>query len=210
MVSLITRATRVVDLCLNMNLQGDWENADRALVDAKNAAAQDAREADTSVLDAARRVQELEQQMREHTILFTLQAWPRKKWAEFVASHPPVEGDVIDQTYGVHVGALDEVVPAATLSVTTRDGRPFEFDPATQWDELADEMTNPQWEKFAYAVIDLNQTGGGTSVPFSPAASLAILRSELTSKRPTGSGSRTSGSQVGNRGRSTSTTKKGA
>lgn len=209
-MSLITRATRIVDLCLNMDLQGQWEAASHALDDAKNAAALDPREADTSVRDAALLVRELENQMRDHSIRFTLQARPRKKWAEWVAEHQPVEGDATDEAFGLHVPDLDEVIAADTLSVTKLDGSPFEFDMASQWAELADEMTNPQWEKFALAVIDLNQTGGGTKVPFSPAASLAILRSEPTSKRPNASGSRSSGSAGGNRGRSTSTTRKGA
>lgn len=209
MVSLITRATRSVDLCLNMDLQADWEVACRRLDEAKNLAALDPRENDTSVRDAAAVVQGLEAQMREHTILFKLQARPRKAWAEWVTDNPPVESDPVDKAFGIHVAALDEVIVASTLAVTTAAGEPFPFDMATQWDELADEMTNPQWEKFALAVVDLNQGGGGTQVPFSPAASLAILRSERTSKRPSASGSRTSGSRAGSRARSTSTTKRG-
>lgn len=209
-MSLITRATRIVDLCLNMDLQGQWEAACKALDAAKNQAALDAREADTSVRDAALAVRELEDRMREHSIRFTLQAQPRKKWAEFVAENPPVDGNPIDDAFGLHVAELDAVIVASTLSVTKLDGSPFDFDMAEQWDELADEMTNPQWEQFALAIIELNQTGGGTQVPFSPAASLAILRSEPTSKRPNASGSRSSGSRGGSPARSTSTTRKGA
>lgn len=209
MVSLITRATRVVDLCLNMDLQGAWEVACKQLDDAKNVAALDPREADTSVRDAAVVVQGLEAQMREHTIRFKLQARPRKEWAQWVAAHPAVPGDAADQAFGLHVADLDEVIVESVLAVTTRAGEPFEFDMASQWDELADEMTNPQWEMFALAVVDLNQGSGGTQVPFSPAASLAILRSEPTSKRPSGSGSRSSGTRAGSRARSTSTTKRG-
>lgn len=207
-MGLITRATRIVDLCLNMDLQGQWEAATKAFDDARNAATIDAREADTSVRDAALVVRGLEQSMREHSIRFTLQARKRKEWAEWLANHPPFDGDAVDKAYGMHLGDLDEVIIADTISVTKLDGSPFPFDMAEGWDELADEMTNPQWERFALAVLDLNQGEGGTKVPFSPAASLAILRSEPTSKRPSNSGSRTSGSPAGSRGRSTSTTKK--
>lgn len=209
-MSLITRATRIVDLCLNMDLQGQWEAAGKALDDAKNAAALDPRENDTSVRDAALVVRDLEQQMRAHTIRFTLQARRRKAWAEWIAEHPPVEGDDVDKAFGLHVADLDEVIAADTISVTNLDGSPFPLAVAEQWGELADEMTGPQWERFALTIIELNQTGGGTQVPFSPAASLAILRSEPTSKRPNGSGSRSSGSPAGSRARSTSTTRKGA
>lgn len=178
----LTRATKVVPLCVNLSLKAEHDRAVAALQEARNAAAQDAREVSTEIRDAAAAVQAIEQQMRDHTVRFTLQALPRKRWAEFVAANPPRPGDETDKALDVDVSALDAVIVQAITSVQNRDGSDVPFAPATDWEPLADEMSTAQWNDFAQAVLALNN--GVTSAPFSPAASLVIQRSEQTSKRP--------------------------
>jgi len=178
----LTRATKVVPLCVNLSLKAEHDRAVAALADAKNRAAQDAREASTEVREAAEAVQAIEQQMRDHTVNFTLQALPRKAWAEFCANRPPRPGDEFDKALGLDVSALDDPIMASITGVQSRDGEPVEFNPGTDWHPLADEMSTAQWNDFAQAVLALNN--GVTSAPFSPAASLVIQRSEQTSKRP--------------------------
>lgn len=178
----LTRATKVVPLCINLDLKAEHDRAVQALDDARRVAAQDEREVSTAVRDAAEAVQVIERRMRDHTLQFTLQALPRKAWAEFEATHPPREGSDLDKALGLDTSALDDAIAKSVLSVQGRDGEPVEFDAAAEWQDLADEMSTAQWNDFAQAVLALNN--GVTSAPFSPAASLAILRSEQTSKRP--------------------------
>lgn len=189
----LTRATKVVPLCVNLSLKAEHDRAVAALQDARNAAAQDAREVSTEIRDAAAAVQAIEQQMRDHTVRFTLQALPRKKWAEFEVNHPARPDDETDKALGIDASALDAVLSGAVygpgekvaptiVAVESSTGDPVPFDPSTDWVPLADEMSTAQWNDFALAVLALNR--GVTAAPFSPAASLVIQRSEQTSKRP--------------------------
>ena len=178
----LTRATKVVPLCVNLSLKAEHDRAVASLADAKTRAVQDAREASMEVREAAEAVQLIEQQMRDHTVSFTLQALKRKDWAEFVAANPPRDGDEFDKALDVNVSALDKVIVQAITAVQNRDGSDVPFVPATDWEPLADEMSTAQWNDFAQAVLALNN--GVTAAPFSPAASLVIQRSEQTSKRP--------------------------
>lgn len=181
---IIKRATRRVPLCVNADLYAAWQGAESALEDARKRSAEDPRETDTSVRDAAAEVRRLEGEMLAHTIYFTLQALRRKQWAEYVAAHPPREGDELDRQFGVDVSALDGAIVLMTTGVVGPDGEPIEgFSMAEDWEGLADEMASPQWEPFATAALALNQGEGSANVPFSRAASAAIRASALTSKR---------------------------
>lgn len=182
------RPEKTVVLCTKLSLQAEHEQAVEALRVAQREQAQDGRENDTSVRDAAERVQALEAEMRAHEVVFTLRAWRRKSWAEFEEAHPPREGREDDKLYGINIAALDDALagsgdwPQTIVSVTSRDGQPVEFEPRTDWAPLADEMNNAQWNEFALAVLNVNR--GVTAAPFSPLASATIRRSEQTSKRP--------------------------
>lgn len=183
MTITLTRATKTVALCTNLSMAAEHDHAVAALDEAKSAAVRDPREnGSTTVREAAEAVVALESEMKAHTLTVTLQALPRKAWNEFVADHSPREGDDTDKALGVNVSALDEVIAPSIVAVTAPDGSDVPFVPATDWPVLADEMSSAQWEPFALAVLSLNN--GVQKAPFSPAASLAILRSEQTSKRP--------------------------
>lgn len=181
----LTRATKVVALCTNLGLKEEHERAVQRLAEVRAAEAQDAREVSTGARDAAEAVQALEREMREHTVSFTVQALPRKAWAEFVAAHPPREGNEVDKSIDLDQSALDEAIAPSIIRVTDRAGELVDFTPETDWVPLADEMSTAQWNEFAMAVLALNN--GVTAAPFSPAASLVIQRSEQTSKRPSAS-----------------------
>lgn len=171
----VTRPTRTVEFCTNLDLRAQWEDAGRALDAAKRQAAEDPREASTAVRDAAEMVRGLEEQMRAHTVVFTLQAWPRKRWVEFEEAHPARQGNETDRTLGLDVSALDEAIGGSIVAVKSLDGKDVDFDPA-EWSTLADEMTNGQWEDFATAVLNANR--GVKAAPFSVAASRATRSSE--------------------------------
>lgn len=180
MMSLtVTRPTRTVEFCTNLDLQAAHEDALRVMVDAEREQRMDPRESSTAVRDAAEKVTALEEQMRAHTVVFTLQAWPRKRWAEFEETHPPRKDDETDRTLGIDVSALDEAIAGAIVSVKSLDGKDVAFD-AADWPALADEMTSGQWQDFALAVLNANR--GVKAAPFSVAASRATRSSEPSSK----------------------------
>lgn len=176
----VTRPQKQVEFCTVLDLKASHEQAERELADARRAASSDAREVPSSaVAEAAERVRALEDQMRAHTVVFTLQAWPRKRWVEFEETHPPRKGNGNDEALSVNVSALDEVISGAIISVKARDGQDVPFAPATDWTPLADEMTDGQWQDFALAILQLNR--GVKAAPFSVAASRVIQSSERTS-----------------------------
>lgn len=175
----ITRPRRRVNLCTNLELRAAWDRAVDELEQAKKVAATDPREAGSvSVKKAAEAVAALEEQMRSHTVVFVLEAWPRKRWTEFEETHPAREGNETDRALNIDVSTLDEAIAGSIVAVESLSGEPVEFDPAT-WLALADEMTNGQWEDFALAILNLNR--GVKAAPFSAAASREIRKSGLTS-----------------------------
>lgn len=188
----VTRAQRTVSFCTNLALKSQHESALAVLAEAQQEASKDVREVPSqAVTEAARVVQGLEEQMRDHTVVFTLTGWPRKRWMEFEETHKPRKDNDLDKSYGVDISSLDEALaavgapfaphkwPQTIVSVTARDGSDVPFDPHTEWVPLGDEMTNGQWEEFALAVLSANR--GVKAVPFSEAASRVIQKSEPSS-----------------------------
>lgn len=176
----VQRARRRVEFCTNLALKADHEAAEAALRDAEREAARDARETGSMAARAAAdRVAAIEAEMREHTVVFTLEALRRKEWTEFELAHPPrpdVEGD---KAFGIDIASLDEVIARSIVSVTSLAGAPVDFDAAHDWAALADDMTDGQWQDFALAILNVNR--GLKAAPFSAAASRQIRKSEPTS-----------------------------
>ena len=179
----IQRPERTVPFCTNLNLKAEHEQAVVALEAERKNAAADPREVGSPALTAAaERVRDLEQQMQDHTIVFTLRGLRRKRWIEFVEAHPARKDNARDKQVGIDVSALDEVIAESIVAVKSQSGQDVPFIPAQDWLDLADEMTNGQWSDFANAVIEVNHEV--RSAPFSPLASVVIRRSEQTSKQP--------------------------
>lgn len=177
----ITRPTQRIEFCTDLGLKAEHEAAVAALADASKAAEKSGMEnSGGEKLAAAQRVADLEAQMGEHTIVFTLSAWPRKRWVEFEETHPPREGRDDDKNLSIDVSALDEVIAGAITAVKTPGGDDVPLDAKSEWPTLADEMTSGQWNEFALAVLRLNR--GVTAAPFSPLASRVIRTSDATSK----------------------------
>ena len=188
----VERPQETVVFCTNLALKAEHERAVAALQEAQRAAATDAREVpSTDVAGKAQAVRDIEDRMRDHEIVFTIQGWPRKRWIEFEEKHKPRPGNEADKTLGINVADLDDALaavggtgehhklPRSIVSVQSRSGEDVPFDPATHWVPLADEMTNGQWEEFAMALLRVNR--GVKAAPFSVAASRVIQRSEPSS-----------------------------
>lgn len=176
----VNRPEKVVAFCTNLALVAQHEAALLAIKDAQQAAQSDAREVgSTAVREAAERAQAIEAEMKQHTVLFTIRGLRRKAWVEFCESNPARKDNEGDKRLGINVSALDAVIPQSIVAVKDGLGNDVPLDPATEWEPLADEMTNGQWSDFAQAVIDVNHEV--RSAPFSHLASAVIRRSGATS-----------------------------
>lgn len=173
----ISLPERTVDLCLDGQAQADWEAAEAALEAARKTSLQDARMAGSPAVDeAARHVREVEERMADSILTFRLRAMRRTDWAATLVKYPPAEDSAADQRFGANREAFfAEAIPASIVGVT-QAGEPVDFDVEADWDDLADNMTDHQYNAFAEAVLQLNRAE--VSVPFSAAASRTIRRSE--------------------------------
>lgn len=161
------RATVTVELCTDADLLGRHEQLTATLAQNARRGIQDDRLTGDPV---AREIVEVEKQMQESMLVFTLRAHPRKEWSALKAVHPPREDDETDANIGVNVSTfIDAAMPGAIQSVVQKStGEPVEWSEG-DWLDLADEMSLGQWEHFAGKLLALNNSNVG--VPFSLAAS---------------------------------------
>jgi hypothetical protein len=162
------RATVTVEVCTDMELNATHEQLSIDLAKRERSGVNDDRLTGDPL---ARQIVEIERQMAEHVVLFTLRALPRKLWVGLKAAHPPREDDTVDEAYGVNVSTfVDAALIKSIESVTHKaNGEVIEFNPATDWAGFADELTNGQWEAFANRLFALNNSN--VAVPFNSAAS---------------------------------------
>lgn len=186
MAITVKRAESVIEFCTDLQLRADWESAQEDLLSARSNTS--GRLVDGDASDAASRVRDLETQMEDAVLLFRLRAVPRKQWQETVAAHPPRDDNDSDQSMGVNISTffdallgqspdpakgLESTIVAVTYKVS---GAVEDFDPAADWQALADAMTDGQYGEFATKVFELNRQSVGR--PFSAAASRVTAASE--------------------------------
>lgn len=188
MTITVKRAEGIVEFCTDLGLRAEWEqaaeNLESVTKDANNNML-----VDTAVSEAVQTVKGLEARMSASTLLFRVQALRRGQWEDIGAQNPPRAEHAGDKALGVDTSKFfDDIAIASIFAVTEKDtGKPVDFDPATEWVPLADEMTNGQYSDFVAKFRELNQ--GATHVPFSRAASVLTRISAESSTSPTSSGS---------------------
>lgn len=183
MAITVKRAEGFVDFCADLSLRADWESAVEALDKARKTPS--GQMIDTAVSDAAALVHQLEAQMDESKHIFRLHGLKRSLWQSLAGEHEPREDNRNDATLGVNTSTFfDAVALESIVGVTlkTKDGEVVDFDPATEWITLADDMTDGQYNEFVEKFLELNR--GVTGVPFSRAASLVTRSSEASSSKP--------------------------
>lgn len=163
----ITRPERTVDLCTDAALYAEWEEAEAELTTPSRGVVDDRMIGDKP--EAAVKVRDLEERMRDSTVKFRLRAMRRSEWADRVAANPPREGVADDKSRGYNTETFFDDVIIRSIVDVTQAGEKIDFDPESEWESLADEMTDRQYSDFADAIFILNR--GEASVPFSPRAS---------------------------------------
>lgn len=167
--------TRVL-FCLDGDLKAQHEAADMEYSAARSRAVVDARLNDPAKA-LAQKVIDLEDQMKATSVSFLVRGLPRGQWSDLVAAHAPRPENNTDKTYGFNVESLMVIaVPKSIVGVENSSGEALPFDTKTEWDALADDMTNSQYEDFVLAVLRVN--AGRNDVPFSLSAFRMIQDSE--------------------------------
>lgn len=201
----VTRPEGTVNFCTDLALRSEWEDAQEQLERIRQDDT-DRRLADVTLVEAAQAVKDLEARMRASTLRFRMRALPRKQWQEIGAEHPPREDVAEDRGFGVNVSTFFDAVAKASIFAVlrTESDEVVDFDADAEWDGLADEMTNGQYQEFADEFLRLNR--GVTAAPFSRTASLVTRDSDASSSSPKTSASVSSDSMAGPPSPDTNTT----
>lgn len=178
MALVVKRPETRVLFCLDGDLKAAHEEAESEFNAARSRSLADARLNDPAK-DLAKRVNDLEEEMKASTVSFLIRGMKRGDWNDLVAEHAPREGNALDKSYGFNVEALMNVaVPKSIAGVENHTGEPLDFDAAAEWDALADDMTESQYEDFVLATLRVNK--GRNEVPFSLSAFRMIQASDQT------------------------------
>ena len=176
MALVVKRPETRVKFCLDGNLKAEHEAAEAEFNAVRSRSLGDSRLNDPAK-DLAKRVNDLEEEMKATSVTFLVRGLPRGKWSDLVAGHAAREGNAVDKNYGFNVESLMvEALPASIVAAENSAGEPLDFDPASEWDALAEDMTNSQYEDFVLAVLRVN--AGRNDVPFSLSAFRMIQDSE--------------------------------
>lgn len=178
MALTIKRPETRVAFCLDGNLKAEHEAAEAEFNAARNRSLADARLNDPTK-DLAKKVNDIEEAMKASTVEFVIRGMKRGDWNELVAAHAPREGNSLDKAYGFNVESLMvAAIPPSIAGVENQAGESLDFDVKTEWDALADDMTDSQYEDFVLAVLRVNK--GRNDVPFSLSAFRMIQDSDQT------------------------------
>lgn len=176
MALTIKRPESRVPFCLDGNLKAEHEVAHAKFEASRNQSLGDSRLIDPS-RELAKIVNDIEKKMRASSVEFLLRGLPRGEWNELVNKHEPRPGNALDKNYGFNLEALmTPAIPACIVEVTNHSGKVLDFDVAKEWEALAKDMTDAQYEDFVMAVIRLNL--GRNEIPFSLSAFRMIQNSD--------------------------------
>lgn len=171
----IRRPEKTVPLCLAGDLQAQFEELDRELVRARDKAPSGtlAGGSGAEVTALARRIQELQEEMREHTEVFKFRGLVRREYSDLVKANPPTEEQLADNPnvdvdwdkFGV------ALIAACCISHEMT---------AEEVGDLVDELTAAQYGELYTAAQAVNVIG--LDIPNSYTASAVLRASKKSSK----------------------------
>lgn len=170
----------VVPICLRPDLVAEITRLDNDLDEQESPRRQPARLAATGDADrsgveaAARRIEELREEMRANTIDVELQAHRRSDWTARTVAHPPRQGNRVDQAQNVNTDTFWPVVIREAIVDPQLDDE--------DWQNFQDAVAGGEWEKLMDAVFDLNRKA--VDIPFSRRASQILQTASGGSEPP--------------------------
>lgn len=159
---------RTYNLCTRPDLLAAWEQAEAELDAARRADTGSLAGVSAAAKTAAKKVQQIEAEMSEHTVPILLRARTHKEWSDLVAAHPPRDdsddGIWNGKTFSRALLAASAVDPAMSVEQATA---------------LVDRLTLGQWNALQALLFDLNSEA--VDIPKSSTARDVLQRSR---KRP--------------------------
>lgn len=166
--------TASVWLCLRGDLVREHEQLERELADIRRKS--DGSLGGDGAAEVARRIRDLETQMREGETEFTFQAIGRSAWRNLLAEHPPTK-----EQKDIGADHNPETFAAAAMAASLIDPFPGQGEEAVaEVEALLEKLTTLQLGKLWTTCMSANIDGGNTPGE-SSAASAALRASELSS-----------------------------
>ena len=180
----ITRPTSTIRLCTDMGLAAQHETLTAALEAERAKPDSGMLVGNPEAKQLAEEITALEERMKASTVIVEHRALTRKRWVELMEAHPPRDENKDDEAFGVNVSTFVDAAMAESIESVAyaSNGEPVEGFTGADWPEVADEISNAQWQAFAFDLFRLNN--GVTTGPTSRAASLVMRSSEKNSGQP--------------------------
>jgi hypothetical protein len=155
---------RVYPLCMRADLRAEWEAAEAELAAAERSVLDSLAGSSKATAAAAKRVQQLEAEMAEHTVHLKLRALTHRAWSDLLAKHPP-RPDTDDTTWNSETFGVALLAACAVDPVMTED----------QAGTLVDRLTLGQWNDLVLVLYNINTDR--VDVPKSRRASVLLQSS---------------------------------
>lgn len=157
-----------IEICLRPDLIDEWQEANETLQELVAAGMKPGRIASkpTEQIEAAKRVQDLEQQIQAASAVFRFRALPKDEWRALCDDHPPRKGNEVDHWTGYNRDAVLDAAVRASL-----------YDPVfddESWANLVAVTSGGEWEELRKEANSVNR--GVNDNPKSELASSILTR----------------------------------
>lgn len=126
----------------------------------------DVRLNDTSVRDAERALETIEEEMREALIVLRFTAVSDGQWNKWVVQHPIRKGNELDKSMGFNTDVFFRDVAKATAQVFAPETEEtFDISDA-EWEQIVEAMTSGDWDRVSMSILRINQREGQNGPDF--------------------------------------------
>lgn len=133
-----------------------------AITNAKDAP--DLRLGEDPAAEARKKLDALEEEMRDSLVTIRVRALQTDKWNAICAANPPREGVVLDKPKGYNIIEVTKAaVEAGGHMIEDGKTEPIEAD---EWPEFWESLSGGDFDRFWFAVYGLNETDGWLGVDF--------------------------------------------
>lgn len=165
-------------LCLRPDLLDEWEKANDELAQLESQTDAPKRMADNASAGVkgakalAKRIKDLEAQIEETAVWFTMRAIPAAQWSALTEQHPPRKDTQVDMFYGFNWDAvMDEAVRLSMVDPVFDD---------QSWAEFRAVCNPSEWRALRESVESVNRAV--TKAPKSSLAASVLNRRAATSE----------------------------
>jgi hypothetical protein len=175
-------AFRDVPICLKRSARSRWDALQAELLEMTNLI-EGTRDASGKVqatagriaarAELATRVRDIEEEIRDNTVVFRIVGMPFPEYNAILIDHPPRDGNMVDRAVGYNVATFHP----ALVRVCIEDPKLTD----EQWERLVARLSDGDFDRLATAANEVNRRLDDGRVPFSQTASVATSDSGPTS-----------------------------